>query len=427
MPTRPALVLAALRSATLVGLALAISGCVRLQTQQLYTAVEAAPVPERPRSLALAVEPVIYADDDDDTVWFADDPACTQGRLVEDVVAQGRRAVAVSWNRDAEGCDWAGLGFGWDGWAGKDLSEVLPYAAIEMRVRTAQGRMFGLPVVLTLEDYSGGLGFAYTGNKYFERPVLDEEWQTVTVPLADFDLAAPGAPALDPTNVKQLMFELQGSGSVYLDDVRLVWYEPEPQEPWIVLPERPDPAALPVTLFDDRFINDDGWGLVSDGCQSVATEPAAGRGDVLRMRWDVRPDGCYEGAVGVSWDQWYPIDLTPVADRAAVRFDLRLPSGTAARVPVRLAVQDYGGGTSQVVLDSRFAPSGRLTDEWQTLTVPLSALRGGGREAAAAPATVGVDVPAAPGADLSRVKQLVFFLDDAGEVLVDDVRLVAVD
>ena len=411
------------RSLLLLALAV-LAGCVQFQPQQLYAGVEPAPAPERPRSIALAVEPVIYDDADDDTVWFQDDTRCTQGALTTEGAYAGRRAVAVTWDRGAEGCEWAGLGFGWDGWAGKDLSEILPYAAVQMQVRSAEGRMFGLPIVLTLEDYSGGMGFAYTDNQYFERAVIDEEWQTVTVPLSAFDLDAEN---LDPTNVKQLMFELQGAGSIVLDDVRLVWYEPEPQEPWIVLPERPDPAALPITLFDDAFINDDGWGLVSDGCQSVETEPAEGHGAVLRMAWDVRPEGCYEGAVGVSWNQWYPADLTPVAEAGAVRFEARLASGTAERLPVRVALEDYTRQTSQIVLDGRFTPSGRFTTEWQTVTIPFAALRGGGRELAAAPATTG-DRPAfQDGADFGTIKQLVFFLDETGEVLIDDLRLVTAD
>ena len=65
--------------------------------------------------------------------------------------------------------------------------------------------------------------------------------------------------------------------------------------------------------------------------------------------------------------------------------------------------------------------------EWQTVTIPFSELRGGGRELAAAPATVG-NLPAFQnGADLSNLKELVFFLDDAGEVLIDNLRLVRVE
>ena len=62
-------------------LALAVSGCVQFQPASLYTGVAPAPIPERPRALSLAVEPVIYEDQNDDTIWFQDDTNCTQGRL----------------------------------------------------------------------------------------------------------------------------------------------------------------------------------------------------------------------------------------------------------------------------------------------------------------------------------------------------------
>jgi hypothetical protein len=409
--------------ATLLVAVVMLPACVQFQPAVLYTGVEPAPVPERPRMLSLAVEPVVYEDQNDDTVWFQDDTNCTQGRVTQDVVYEGRQAVEVSWDRGAEGCDWAGLGFGWDNWSGKDLSQLLPYAAFEMHVRSKEGTMYGLPIVLTLEDYSGGMGFAYTDNKYFERTFIDEEWQKVVVPLAAFDMEAEN---LDATNVKQLMMELQGSGSIYLDDIRLVFYEEVPQEPWLVEAPRPSPTALPIQLFDDAFINGNGWGLVTDACQSVEptqTNPSTGT-TALHVQWDVRPDGCYEAAMGVSWDRWYPVDITPIASRAAIQFDVRLPSGTASRLPIRVALEDYSRQVSQIILDGRFSPSGQFSTEWQTVTIPLSELRGGGRELASAPATVG-DLPAfRDGADFSNVKQLVFFMDEQGDVFIDNVRLV---
>jgi hypothetical protein len=398
---------------------------VQFQQTALYSGVEAEPMPERPRLLRLAAEPVIFGDsfEGDDTLWFEEEMGCTDGGLTREAVAEGDNAVLVSWDRGREGCEWAGLGFGWDGWAGKDLSALLPYAAIQMQVRTQTGRMYGLPIVLTLEDYSGGLGFAYTGNKYFERSFIDEEWQSVTVPLDAFDLEEEN---LDITNVKQLMFELQQSGSIFVDDIRLVFFEEEEQEPWIVLPERPSPTALPITLFDDDFINDDGWGLVDDACQHIQrTDDTAASGQAaLRLEWDVTPAQCYEGSMGVSWDQWYPIDVTPIAETAAIQFEVRLPEGTAEQLPVRVALEDYSRRVSQIILNARYTPSGTFTTEWQTVTIPFTELRGGGRELAAAPATVGNLPEFADGADLNNIKHLVFFLDEAGEVLIDDIRLV---
>ncbi len=378
------------------------AGCVRFQPAALYTGTESARVPERPRTVALAVAPVIYSDQADDTVWFQDDARCTQGRLQGDVVYDGARAIAVSWDRAAEGCAWAGLGFGWDKWAGKDLSQLLPYAAVQMRVRSRQGTLYGLPIVLTLEDYAGGMGFAYTGNRYFERSFIDEQWQTVTVPLSAFDLETEN---LDPTNVKQLMFELQQSGSIYLDDIRIVFYQEPEQTPWLVEAPRRSATALPIELFADAFTVPDAWGLVTDACQSVRVEEAgASPGAALHLRWDVRPEGCYCGEMGVSWDAWHPVDVRSIASTAAIQVDVRLASGTAASVPVQIGLQDYDKRFSSVPLASRFGPSPVLTTEWQTLTIPFSALEGD--------------------ADLRRVQQLLVRMNGAGEVYLDNLRLV---
>lgn len=386
-----------------VGLSTLMAGCVQFQPRQLYSGVEPAPAPERPRTINLAVEPVIYDDADDDTVWFQDDARCTQGELTSEMVYRGERAVRVSWDRSVEGCEWAGFGFGWDGWAGKDLSQVLPYAAVEMYVRAEEGRLYGLPVVLTLEDYSGGMGFAYTNNQYFERPFIDEEWQRVVVPLNDFDLEAE---RLDATNVKQLMFELQGSGTVYIDAVNLVWYEPEPEEPWIDLPERPDPTALPITLFSDSFINDDGWGLVNDACQSVAlVDDGAAEGSVaIQMEWDATVSGCYQGSAGVSWAKWYPVNATPIAGDAAIQLQVRVLEGNIEASTARIGLQDYTNRVSSVPISARFSDATTLSTEWATLTIPFAALEGD--------------------ADFATVKQLLFQLEGAGEILVDDIRLI---
>ena len=408
-------------------LAFLAAGCVQFQPAVLYTGIEQPPPPERPRTLALAVEPLIFQDQTDDTVWFMDDERCTQGRVTSAVAHSGERAIEVAWDRGVEGCNWAGLGVGWDGWAGKDLSTVRPYAAIEMQVRAKEGTMYGLPIVLTLEDYAGGMGFAYTGNKYFERPFIDEDWQKVVVPLAAFDIETEN---LDLTNVKQLMFELQQAGSIYLDDIRLVFYEEEEPEPWVVEAPRPDPTALPIQLFDDAFIHDDGWGLVTDACQSIEltrANPSAGS-TALHAQWDVRPEPCYEAVMGVSWDKWYPVDVTPIVDRAAIQFDVRLPSGTATRLPIRVGLEDYNRQLSQILLDARYTPSGAFTPEWQTVTIPFSDLRAGDRDLAASPATVG-DLPdpsTEGGADWSNIKQLVLFMDDHGEVFIDTIRLVEI-
>jgi hypothetical protein len=110
------------------------------------------------------------------------------------------------------------------------------------------------------------MGFAYTGNKYFERTAIDEEWQKVEVPLSAFDVEVEN---LDPSNIKQLMLELQQSGSIYIDDIKLVFYEEPPADVYLSEQKVPDAPALPVQVFDDAFINNNGWGMLKDDCQNT--------------------------------------------------------------------------------------------------------------------------------------------------------------
>ena len=273
------------------------------------------------------------------------------------------------------GCEWAGFGFGWDGWAGKDLSQVLPYAAIEMHVRSKEGTMYGLPIVLTLEDYSGGMGFAYTDNKYFERTFIDEEWQKVVVPLSTFDMEVEN---LDPTNVKQLMFELQGSGSIYVDDVQLVYLRGAGAGAVARRGAPPGPDGAPHPALRRRVHQQQRLGPRDRRLpvhQSDVGEPVHGLDRAPPRVGPQHLERAIEASMGVSWDRWYPVDMTPVLTRAAIQLDVRLPSGTAERLPVRIGLEDYGRQFSAATLDGRYTPSGRFTSAWQTVTIPSRTAR----------------------------------------------------
>ena len=266
-----------------------LASCVQFKTAQLYDGDEPTPPLTKPDDLSLIVEPTIYSDDHTD-VWGLEEDVCKNISVTTDVVYSGTEAIEATWNRYAKGCKWAGIGIGWDGYAGKDLTEIMDFAAIQFYVRSKEGKMFGLPIVLTLEDYSGGMGFAYTGNKYFERTGIDEEWQRVAVPLSAFDVEVEN---LDPSNIKQLMLELQQSGSIYIDDIKLVFYEEPPQDIYLSEQKVPDAPALPVQVFDDAFINNNGWGILEDDCQHVrlVNDTYAGGQKAIKVDWNAK-EGC---------------------------------------------------------------------------------------------------------------------------------------
>ena len=140
-----------------------LSACVSIKQATLYDGVEPEEKVALPDDISLIVESRIY-DDDVTDVWGIQKDVCQEVQ-VSDVAYSGNESLQLTWDRNAKGCDFSGIGIGWDGWAGKDLSLIMSTVAIQMHVRTQKGKAFGLPMVLTLIDYSEGMGFLYTTKK----------------------------------------------------------------------------------------------------------------------------------------------------------------------------------------------------------------------------------------------------------------------
>lgn len=392
----------------LLMVAITLTACgIQFQSNALYDGVEKPIITPTPERISMVVEPVIFKESAAN-FWTPNDNDCTTGGPVSDVTHSGEQALKISWNRGPKECIWAGFGIGWDNWAGKDLSEIFEEAAIQMYVRSEQGKMFGLPVVLTLEDYSGNMAWSYTGNKYFERYFIDEEWQKVVVPLNTFDLSEDG---LDISNVKQLMFELQQAGSIYLDDIQLVFYEPPPTEIW--LPEEPTagPAvSYPVQLFDENFINNNGWGIFKDHCQDIrlTKETSSSGASAIHANWDTSKDECYRVGIGVSWTNWFRTDLAAARDDLVIQMSVKSDQDLLEAQNMRIGFESYQRGLGLVTLNSTFLKGGAFVPgQWQDVTIPVSAL----------PDNI----------DYSDIKQFVIYLDQKGEAYFDNIRLVRMD
>ena len=388
----------------LFAILLIASSCVQFKKANLYDGVEPVPKKSKPKDLSIVVEPRIY-DEDATDVWGLEKNEC-QDISLSDVAYSGKESIKLTWNRDAAGCKWSGIGIGWDGWAGKDLTPILDYAAIQMYVRTQEGRSFGLPMVLTLIDYSKGMGFSYTTNKYFERTAIDEEWQKVIVPLNSFEMEKEN---LDPSNIQQLQIELQQSGSFYLDDISLIFYEEQPQTPWMVEEELPDPIRTPIQIMDDEFVNQHAWGFIADNCQDIKwTESEQSKGKKsLHVKWDNSSGDCNLTAFGGSWNKWKPVDIKPIQRTAAFQFDLKMAKGSAKEIGFEIGFEDYERAKTFVPLRSEFVEGGLYDTSWKRVTVPISAI----------PEMI----------DFSRVKQLYIRLEGSGEVFVDDFKMIQVN
>lgn len=163
----------------------------------------------------------LYNDDLSDEVWFTKEGGCVKGEKVNDVAYSGTSSLHITWNR-SDDCPWTGMGFGWDGWSGKNMGQIYDRSALSFKVRTDGNSLKTLPIALGLEDY-GGMG-AWVGfsSKMIEEGEIGADWSTVTIPILAFNWSEQGA---DVSNIKQLLIEFAASGDIYIDDVRIIEHQ----------------------------------------------------------------------------------------------------------------------------------------------------------------------------------------------------------
>lgn len=378
-------------------LVLHLSSCLEFRQISLYDGEQARPAPERPKLIDQVVSPVLFTDDTLN-VWGIVDDSCKNFELVRDITYQGDAGLKLSWNR--AGCEWIGFGMGWDDYAGKNLEPLMDIAAFEMYVRTQKGKAFGLPLVFTLEDYSEVMSFCYTANKYFERTTLDEEWQKVTVPLSAFDDEGEG---IDYSNIKQLQIEMQQSGAVYIDEIRLNFYEEVPQEPWMIEETLADPTTLPQTLFEDGFVNGNGWGLLSDNCQTIQlSEEETFKGSKsLHAKWNASDD-CKLVSFGVNWHKWRPIDISGMKAEAVLQYYLKAED--LSKLDFQMILKEFDG-PGLIAVDWNPSYASQVANGWYKVEIPMNDFQGEVTE--------------------SKIQHLIFEFAGEGEMFVDQMSWVA--
>lgn len=151
--------------------------------------------------------------------WFSPDTAaCLQVTNAFDLNDNGNGSLLLQWNKQA-GCSWLGIGFGWDGWASKNLSQIVDRGAIQFMARSSSGNLKGLPWAMALEDYNGAQAWAGVFPEFIDNQEITGQWTRVQVPLKAFDTKMFHA---DLSMVKQLIIQLEADGVVYIDDVRVV-------------------------------------------------------------------------------------------------------------------------------------------------------------------------------------------------------------
>lgn len=136
----------------------------------------------------------------------------------EPVPGEKNEALHIVWNKQAEvGCPWLGLGFGWDNWAAKDLLAMEQTYCLAFEVKSNGAAWKTMPWAIGIEDYMGVQAYIGVVEKYVVGKEIGNEWTTIRIPLTEFTFNEWG---LSAGSVKQLIFQFEASGDVYLDNIR---------------------------------------------------------------------------------------------------------------------------------------------------------------------------------------------------------------
>lgn len=220
-------------------LVLAFGGCVEFRDTTLYS--EPAP-PVKEASVGNVYSLNIFNDVLSSENWFSEFKQCLEVKNGKEFGKDGSAGLYFKWNRQGDGCDWTGMGFGWDGWASKDLSSIIERSAISFYAKAPSGTLKSLPWAVALEDYSGAQAYAGVFPACIQGGVIaDTGWTQVIVPMNSFDLREND---FDATIVKQFMIQFEAAGEVMIDDIRIIDYDKAQRKSFNFVASRPQ--TLPI-------------------------------------------------------------------------------------------------------------------------------------------------------------------------------------
>lgn len=151
--------------------------------------------------------------------WTSEGKTCISEKLIEE---GDDKILNLKWNKDQDGCNWVGMGFGWDGWKGKDMGYVIDTLAIEILVRSTGDDFSNIPWAFCLEDYSGTQSWLGYNTSFLQTKSISKEWSSVLIPLSLFPIEVS---EINTTNIKQLLIQVFSEGEIDIQSIKLVPFE----------------------------------------------------------------------------------------------------------------------------------------------------------------------------------------------------------
>ena len=214
-------------------------------------------------------------------------------------------------------CEWIGMGIGWDGWQGKDLSAIISNAAIEFMARVDGDPIYNIPIVFILEDYSANQCYATAGYLGIEGGEVTKKWTRVIVPLPTFSYQTNN---IDLTNIKQLLLQCYDKVDIYIDDMKIIPHEHNYKKISSSLTVKE--MALPINIFSEEL--NSAWGINNDYCGNIKLSSNLNYSAGKFIDIDIDKNKCNWKEFGISWNDWLYTDLSSSIYGIYLEFDIKL-------------------------------------------------------------------------------------------------------
>lgn len=155
-------------------------------------------------------------------IWFTENKKCVSVTNENSSPYKGNNCLHIKWDKISGGCNWIGMGIGWNGWQGKDMGTIMNKTAIEFYARTKGDTLKGLPLALALEDYTGVQSYIGFSPAYIIGKKITGNWTKIIIPLSAFPYKQND---LDISNIKQFIIQFEADGELFIDEITLVPFE----------------------------------------------------------------------------------------------------------------------------------------------------------------------------------------------------------
>ena len=290
-------------------------------------------------------------------------------------------------------CEWIGMGIGWDGWQGKDLSGIVNNAAIEFMARVSGDAIYNIPIVFILEDYSANQCFATAGYLGIEAGEITNKWSKVIVPLSTFSYQVN---KIDLTNIKQLLLQCYDKVDIYIDDIKIVEHKHNYKKISSTSLTVKD-TALPIDIFSEKL--NSAFGVNNNYCQNIklSSDSDYAQGNYIDVNID--NDKCSWKKLGISWNNWLYSDLSKSIYGVYLEFDIKIDKFSSPKI----FIEDYNG--KKMALNLLKYIKEEKTNNWQKIKISLK------------------DFPIKKSEiDLKRIKNISFDFSDKDKLKIDNIK-----